>query len=338
MSQLSRRRFVAGMGGTVAAVAADVPVARAVSGSAAPATDEYATAFLTQYRKIKDPANGYFHSSGVPYHAVETLIVEAPDHGHQTTSEAFSYLVWLEAVYGRVTGDWAPFNSAWSTLEKYAIPPQTDQPTNGSYNAGHPADYIPEWPDPASYPSAVDTSVSVGADPIAGELQSAYGTPAIYGMHWLMDVDNTYGFGNTVGSGAENGPAAAGPCYINSYQRGSQESVWETIPQPCTDQFRYGGPNGYLDLFVKDSRGYSQQWKYTNAPDADARAVQAAYWAHRWASDQGQADAVAATAAKAAQLGDYLRYAMFDKYFRGSATAPARPVARPAAAAARSTT
>jgi hypothetical protein len=134
-------------------------------------------------------------------------------------------------------------------------------------------------------------------------------------MHWLLDVDNVYGYGNTAGTGAENGPTAPGPCYINSYQRGAQESVWETIPQPCTDLFKYGGPNGYLDLFIKDS-SYAKQWKFTNAPDADARAIQAAYWAYRWASAQGNAGAVSATAAKAAKMGDYLRYAMFDKYFK----------------------
>ena len=40
-----------------------------------------------------------------------------------------------------------------------------------------------------------------------------------------------------------------------------------------------GGRNGYLDLFTGDSQ-YSAQFKYTNAPDADARAVQATYWAN----------------------------------------------------------
>ncbi|GGT51540.1 hypothetical protein GCM10010207_59850 [Streptomyces atratus] len=70
-------------------------------------------------------------------------------------------------------------------------------------------------------------------------------------------------------------PPGAGPSFINTYQRGAQESVWETIPQPTTDPFKYGGPNGCLDLLVGD-RNYAKQWKYTNAPDADARAVQAA--------------------------------------------------------------
>jgi hypothetical protein len=314
MRPLSRRRFVAAVGGTVAGLAIGAKVLDA-SSKAMAATDPYAQAFLDQYNKMKAAANGYFSPAGVPYHSVETLMVEAPDHGHESTSEAFSYWIWLEAVYGRVTGNWTPFNNAWATAEKYIIPTSTDQPTNGSYNPSSPATYAPEWPDPSNYPSPLDSSVKSGTDPIAGELQSAYGTPDIYGMHWLLDVDNVYGYGNTAGTGAENGPTAPGPCYINSYQRGAQESVWETIPQPCTDLFKYGGPNGYLDLFIKDS-SYAKQWKFTNAPDADARAIQAAYWAVRWATAQGNAGAVSATAAKAAKMGDYLRYAMFDKYFK----------------------
>ncbi|RRQ77544.1 glycoside hydrolase family 48 protein [Streptomyces griseofuscus] len=326
----SRRRFAAAVGGALFAAAVSPTLASAAPTAKKPATspastadDPYTTAFLTQYNKIKDSANGYFSDEGIPYHCVETLIVEAPDHGHQTTSEAFSYWFWLEATYGRVTGNWTPFNNAWATAEKYIIPTHTDQPSNSSYNASSPATYIPEWPEVNKYPSALDSSVSSGQDPIASELNSAYGTPDIYGMHWLMDVDNIYGYGNTPGTGAENGPTASGPSYINSYQRGAQESVWETIPQPTTDLFKYGGPNGYLDLFVKDS-SYSQQWKYTNAPDADARAVQAAYWAYRWASAQGNASAVSASVAKAAKMGDYLRYSLFDKYFKkiGNCTDP----------------
>jgi chitodextrinase len=288
----------------------------------AAADDPYTQAFLTQYGKIKAAANGYFSPDGLPYHSAETLMVEAPDHGHETTSEAVSFWMWLEAAYGRVTGDWAPFNNAWTIAERTIIPQHVDQPTADSYNPSSPATYAPEWPLPDNYPSALDGSVPVGSDPIATELASSYGTMDVYGMHWLMDLDNTYGYGNKPGTGGESGPGA-GPSLINTYQRGAQESVWETIPQPTTDLFNYGGPNGFLDLFVDDA-SYARQWKYTNAPDADARAVQAAYWAYRWASAQGKESAIAASVAKAAKMGDYLRYAMFDKYFKriGSCTDP----------------
>ncbi|MFF1893756.1 glycoside hydrolase family 48 protein [Streptomyces sp. NPDC058206] len=289
---------------------------------AAAADDPYTQAFLTQYGKIKAAGNGYFSPDGLPYHSAETLMVEAPDHGHETTSEAVSFWMWLEAAYGRVTGDWTPFNEAWAIAERTIIPQHADQSTADAYNPSSPATYAPEWPLPDNYPSALNSSVPVGSDPIATELASSYGTMDVYGMHWLMDLDNTYGYGNKPGTGGESGPGP-GPSFINTYQRGAQESVWETIPQPTTDLFNYGGPNGFLDLFVDDA-SYAKQWKYTNAPDADARAVQAAYWAYRWAAAQGKEGEIAASVAKAAKMGDYLRYAMFDKYFKriGSCTDP----------------
>ena len=274
----------------------------------------YDARFLELYGKITNPANGYFSPEGIPYHSVETLIVEAPDHGHETTSEAYSYLLWLQAMYGKVTGDWSKFNGAWDLMEKYMIPTHADQPTNSFYNASKPATYAPELDTPNEYPAKLDTGVSVGSDPIAGELKSAYGTDDVYGMHWLQDVDNVYGYGNSPGK-CEAGPSDTGPSYINTFQRGAQESVWETVPQPTCDAFKYGGKNGYLDLFTGDA-SYAKQWKFTNAPDADARAVQAAYWADIWAKEQGKGSAVSATVGKAAKMGDYLRYSMFDKYFK----------------------
>ncbi|MEU3456132.1 glycoside hydrolase family 48 protein [Micromonospora sp. NPDC006766] len=264
----------------------------------------YIQKFLDQYNKIKN--SGYFSPEGVPYHSIETLIVEAPDYGHETTSEAFSFWIWLEAQYGRVTKNWAPFNNAWTVMEKYIIPSHADQATAGA--PGTPQ-YAAEYPQPSQYPSMLQPNVSVGQDPLRSELQSTYGTGDIYGMHWLLDVDNKYGYGRC-------GDGTTRPAYINTFQRGPQESVWETVPQPTCDTFKHGGQYGYLDLFVKESNAPAKQWKYTNAPDADARAVQAAYWALTWAKAQGKQADVAATVAKAAKMGDYLRYSLFDKYFK----------------------
>lgn len=279
----------------------------------------YAQRFLALYNKIKDPANGYFssHNPPIPYHSVETLIVEAPDYGHVTTSEAFSYWIWLEAQYGQATQDWTRFNTAWQSMETHIIPTAADQPGNSAYNPASPATYAPEQDLPSQYPVPLDANVSKGADPLANELQSTYGTRDIYGMHWLLDVDNRYGYGR-------RGTPNTSPSYINTFQRGPQESVWETVPHPSWEDFDNGSTNGYLPLFVQDNP-YTRQWRYTNAPDADARAVQAAYWALQWATAQGQQAAVSATIAKAAKLGDYLRYAMYDKYFKqiGNCVGPA---------------
>jgi hypothetical protein len=280
------------------------------------ADNQYITEFLIQYDKIKNPANGYFSPEGIPYHSIETLLVEAPDHGHETTSEAFSFWMWLEAIYGRVTGNWAPFNNAWNITEQYIIPTQGGQPGGQtSYNPSDPADYAPEFNQPSQYPSPLSTSVSVGQDPLAAELQSTYGNRFMYAMHWLIDVDNVYGFGNGRGSNlTECGDNTERVTYINTYQRGPQESVWETVPHPSCDTQRFGSAQGFPPLFIQGSSG--NQWRYTNAPDADARAVQAAYWALTWATEQNNQSQISASIAKAAKMGDFLRYAMYDKYFK----------------------
>ncbi len=273
--------------------------------------NSYITEFTTQYNKIKNPANGYLSPEGIPYHAIETLIVEAPDHGHETTSEAFSFLIWLEAQFGRVTGNWTPFNNAWNITEQYIIPSAAGQPGGStSYNPSDPADFAPEHPQPSGYPSTLSTTVVAGSDPLAGELQSTYGNRNIYGMHWLLDVDDVYGYG-TGRTAAECGDNTQRVTYINTYQRGPQESVWETVAHPSCDTGRFAN---YPSLFVAGSS--TGQWRYTNAPDADARAVQATYWALQWATAQGNQSQITASLAKAAKMGDFLRYAFYDKYFK----------------------
>jgi hypothetical protein len=277
---------------------------------------QYIQRFNAQYDSIHNPANGYFSPEGIPYHAVETLIVEAPDWGHETTSEAFSFWLWLEAEHGRVSSDWAPFNQAWQTMETFIIPSPAAQPLQGNYNPNDPADFAPERAEPSQYPVPLDTAVVAGQDPLAGELQTTYGDRNVYGMHWLLDVDNTYGYGNgRSASLTECGDSTPRVTYINTYQRGAQESVWETIAHPSCETGRFGAAGtGYPSLFIQGSG--ANQWRYTDAPDADARAVQAAYWALVWATQQNQASAVAATVAKAAKMGDFLRYSFFDKYFK----------------------
>jgi Glycosyl hydrolase family 48/Cellulose binding domain/Bacterial Ig domain len=295
-----------------AVVTASAPgfVSATVNVSATPPLPLHDQRFLQLYQEIKNPQNGYFSPLGIPYHSVETLIVEAPDYGHETTSEAFSFWLWLEAAFGRATKNWQPFNDAWSKMEQTIIPGHADQPTNNFYNPSSPATFAPELDLPSQYPAQLDSNVKAGQDPLAAELQSTYGTQDIYGMHWLLDVDNRYGYGHC-------GDGTTKPAFINTFQRGPQESVWETIPQPSCETFTFGAgaAGGYLPLFIADPNP-AQQWRYTDAPDADARAVQAAYWALTWAAQQGNASAVSATVAKAAKMGDYLRYSLFDKYFK----------------------
>lgn len=267
----------------------------------------YQTRFTQMYNKIHDPKNGYFSPLGIPYHSVETLMCEAPDYGHETTSETFSYYLWLEAMEDSMTGNWSSFQKAWNLMEKYMIPSNENQPESvmSTYKPEKPATYAPEEPEPSDYPARLDFSAPVGRY-ISDDLKNTYHTSTMYGMHWLLDTDNWYGFGL-------RGDGKTAPSFINTFQRGRQESCWETIPQPCWDDFRFGGRNGYLDLFTGDN-SYSRQFKYTDAPDADARVVQATYDAALWCGNNGAA--IRPNIANATKMGDYLRYAMFDKYFR----------------------
>ncbi|HZE97224.1 MAG TPA: glycoside hydrolase family 48 protein [Planctomycetota bacterium] len=255
----------------------------------------YEDRFDELYAQLQDPSRGYFSEDGIPYHSVETLIVDAPDQGHLTTSETFSYWLWLEAMHGRRTGDWAPFNAAWNKMEETLIPSAADQPTADLYDPKKPATYVPEADRIDQYPVAMDPAVAAGVDPLATR-------GGLHVMHWLMDVDDFYGYGKRA--------------LVNTFQRGPMESVWKTIPHPSKETFKAGGPNGFLDLFIKDA-SYAKQWRYTGAPDADARVLQAVAWAARWVREQGRDPAAVLPLAKAARMGDSLRYALHDKYFRG---------------------
>lgn len=262
----------------------------------------YEDRFTALWRDLHDPAKGYFSADGIPYHSVETLIVDAPDYGHLTTSETFSYWIWLEAMHGRLTGDWGPFNAAWKKMEETLIPSAADQPNNDLYDPQKPAAYVPEADRVSDYPVALDPAFPVGADRLYAELRGTHGSPDLYVMHWLADVDNFYGYGKNA--------------LVNTFQRGPMESVWKTVPHPSKETFAAGGKNGFLDLFVKD-RSYAKQWRYTGAPDADARVIQATYWAIRWVREQGKDPEKVLPVRKAGRMGDSLRYALFDKYFKG---------------------
>src|SRR5574338_43687 len=96
--------------------------------------------------------------------------------------------------------------------------------------------------------------------------------------------------------------------YINTFQRGPNESVWETIPFPCWEEFKFGAPSsGFLSCFIKDN--YSKQWRYTTAPDAECRVIQNMY-------KLKDLNLPIDVCNKVSKMGDYLRYCLFDKYFK----------------------
>lgn len=279
------------------------------SATQAQAASPEETRFLQLYTQLKDPSNGYFSQEGIPYHSIETLISEAPDYGHMTTSEAYSYWLWLEVLYGHYTGDWEPLESAWDNMEKYIIPVnegdgKEEQPTMSYYNPNSPATYAAEYSQPDQYPSQLSGQYAAGRDPLDAELKATYGNNQTYLMHWLVDVDDWYEYGNLL-----NPTHTA--TYVNTFQRGEQESVWEAVPHPSQDDKSFGkAGEGFMSLFTKEANAPAAQWRYTNATDADARAIQAIYWAKSLGYDNE------VYFEKAKKMGDYLRYGMYDKYFQ----------------------
>ncbi|WBQ32540.1 putative glycoside hydrolase [Erwinia phage Kuerle] len=280
----------------------------------------YLDRFHTVYTAVHNVNNGYFGpptgaaAHTMPYHCIETLICEAPDWGHETVSETASFYVGLEAWKGLLDNDWTGFNKAWNTISTIYVPNNTNQPLQ-TYNAGHPADYTPEGDTPNAYPVLGDSTAAVGIDPLYDELLTTYGNKQMFLMHWIIDVDGAYGF--------KNGDGSKLNVYINNYQRGLQESAWETITQPEWEDFTYGSTYGFLPLFQQGlpvyeeaENEYGTQWRYTSAPDAEARAIQWSFWANKWATANGKAGEVATSYNYAKKMGDYLRYCLFDKYFR----------------------
>ena len=274
--------------------------------------DTYKNRFLSLYDDVvtKGQENGYLSKNnvasggfGIPYHSVETMIVEAPDYGHETTSEAMSYIVWIAAMRDILTQGTADASSdlskAWKTMEKM-IP----EKQSGFWANTPSATYSPELDTIEEY--ATDTAAMVqgntATNPIWKNFTSAYSSDkGLYLMHWLADVDNWYGYGSGTSF-----------TLINTFQRGAMESCWETVPHPCVEELKYGNPQqGIKGIFkAPNELTIAAQWSYTNAPDAEDRAIQAVYAANRW----GVGDSSVTTLA--AKMGDELRNNMFDKYYK----------------------
>lgn len=270
--------------------------------------DLYSDRFLELYNCIK--TNGCLSPEGIPYHAREKRIVEATDYGHCSTSEGISFLIWLEAMHDYLTNNsnWSNFTRAWQICEQYYIPPSSEQP-NFAYNPSKPASVVNEHNLPSAYPSSVDMNSPVGNDPIWSSVTSATGRQIPYLLHWYIDVDDWMGFGQAFNIGilGQNGRRIV---KTNTFQRGPNESTWETIHHPSFDK-KPDYNTFYVPLFVQSD---SAQWRYTSAPDAEARIAQAMWWAEQWAREKGVN--ISQYTTKTIHLGQWMRYCLFDKYFR----------------------
>lgn len=292
----------------------------------------YADRFMSLYDDVitNGVKNGYMSEEntisgglGIPYHAAEEVNVEAPDYGHETTSEAMSYLVWVAAMHdnivknaadfkheGNYSGEGMDTEKAWKTLEVMIPSYQPDFMRNASKLS---ATFSQEDADVKNYPFGMDGGVTA-SNPIATQF-TTYGDEGLYLLHWLADVDDWYGFGGNNSSGkAEKNAIAEGTksfVFINTFQRGESESCWETVPFACVETKQFGdSQKGIKGGIFNTDTTVADQYSYTNAPDAEDRAIQAVYAANRWGV--GSSDLTA----KAAKMGDETRNNMFDKYYK----------------------
>ncbi len=280
----------------------------------------YASRFLSLYDDVitKGEKNGYLSSQsnnpvdggfGIPYHSVEELVVEAPDYGHETTSEAMSYIVWMAAMRdilvndgakgdeGQDPGQVGDIKKAWQTMKVMVPTVQTGFWQKNELSA----QYSPEQDTPSLYPQAQRTE-DTAKNPIHKYFTSAYrGDNGLFLLHWLADVDDWYGYGG--GNGKFT--------FINTFQRGAEESCWETVPHGCVEELKYGAPGAGVKGIFDASYKAPMSWSYTNAPDAEDRAIQAIYFANRY-----NVNIDSNVISEAGKMGDELRNNMYDKYYQ----------------------
>jgi len=306
--------------------------------------ETYAQRFMSLYDDVitNGVENGYMSSTstvsgglGVPYHSAEELCIEAPDYGHETTSEAMSYLVWVAAMRdnivnaaksGKVTvkgekdasteeiGDTA---KAWKTMESTLVP-DAQGGKFMKWDDQLSATYSDEWEQIEMYPTNMDGGVT-GKNPIHQLFCNAYANDeGLYLMNWLADVDDWYGFGSGVGQYKQKN-VSGNFTLINSFQRGEQESCWETIPHASVETLTFGVPGNGMKAFFNTEQQVAAQFAYTNAPDAEDRAIQAVYAANRWGVGDQSVDSKwggsQTLSALAGKMGDECRNNMYDKYY-----------------------
>ena len=169
------KTFLAAVLAAAMTCSAILPTAASAAGSRtkdeAYGDDSYAARFMSLYDDVvtNGVENGYMSSTntvsgglGIPFHSVEELCIEAPDYGHETTSEALSYLVWAAAMRDNIVNDASKgevtvkntkdastesigdLAKAWKTMEATMIPDQ--QGDNFMQKGGQlSATYSDEW-------------------------------------------------------------------------------------------------------------------------------------------------------------------------------------------------
>ena len=151
-------------------------------------------------------------------------------------------------MYGQITGNWPPLqptSPAWSRTS--SRPRRTSQRT--LLQRCNPGDLRRRVRPAQPIPVAARLEFAGGTDPIAGRAAINVRHPE-HLRHALVARRRQL---------VRLWPPRrrhVQPSYINTFQRGPQESVWETVPQPSWEDFRGARQptGGYLPLFITDPR------------------------------------------------------------------------------------
>ena len=309
MSPLSRRKFVTGVAGALAVAAATSQLAQAAPNPdlGAAATDPYTqTVPRPSTTRSRTRPTATSRPQGIPYHSVETLMVEAPDHGHETTSEAFSYWIWLEATYGRVTGDWTPFNDAWA-IDGEVHHPDARRPADQRLvqRRARPATYAPEWPDPSSYPQPARHLGPGRPGPDRRRAQDGV-RHRRHLRHALADGRRQrLRLRQHARHRRRERPDRDRPVATSTPTSAARRSRCgrPSRSRPATTCSSTAAPTATWTCSSRTS-SYAKQWKYTDAPDADARADPGGVLgATRWATARARQSQVAAIGRQGRQDG-----------------------------------
>ena len=304
---------------------------QAMPAKAAGTPASYAEVFTSLYKDviINGRGNGYLSDQknsdsayGVPYHAVETFVVDGVDQGHETTSEDVAYLVQAAAMRDtlvnakKINGTTGELDKAWSTLESM-IPGWSEVAGNEDVNfqkfwdvESFQADTVEEGDEPTNYPTMSPDVKAV--NPMYPVFKQAYSSEnGYYLMQSLADVDDWYGFGGRQMDTQPKGRLT----YIKTHKRGAGESYFETVPSPCVERLQYGDKeNGGMLGIVSKAQFWPKQYQFECAPAAEQRAIEAVYFANR--NGVGKTESVSK---KAGEMGDQLRNVMFDTYYKAIA-------------------
>ena len=164
---------------------------------------------------------------------------------------------------GRLDAAAAGVRPAWRAN---IIPTAADQPTNSFYNAADPADYAPEADLPSGYPSVISSSTPVGTRPDRG--RAAHDLQHAERLRHALDPRRRQLL--RLRAARRRHVAAVVHQHVPARAAGVHRGRRCRSRRGRTSSGARAPAGGFLPLFITWPAP-ARQWRYTNAPDADAR-------------------------------------------------------------------